>query len=82
MHIFKTSKSGRFLGCMVIIQYLQFSECFEKDSIKEDDNGTVTFKFSEMAKEFSIMFKNVTKCINKHTNTSLYDMLQEVSLLI
>lgn len=52
-------------------------ECFEPDSIQEFDNGTVTFHFSEMAKEFNIMFNNVTKCINKHTNTSLHDLLQE-----
>lgn len=51
--------------------------CFEDGSITEDVNGTVSYVYSDTAKEFRYLFDNVTSCISSNSNIS---MVQQTDL--
>lgn len=57
-------------------QYL--ADCFVQESIKEDENGTVTYEFNTDTIDFLDQYKNLTLCIKPYTNDTYPDINREV----
>lgn len=57
-------------------QYLV--DCFVQGSIKEDENGTVTYEFNTDTIDFLDQYKNLTLCIKPYTNGTYPDINKEV----
>lgn len=51
--------------------------CFVQESIKEDENGTVTYEFNTDTIDFLDQYKNLTLCIKPYTNDTYPDINRE-----
>lgn len=54
------------------------ADCFVQESIKEDENGTVSYEFNTDTIDFLDQYKNLTLCIKPYTNDTYPDINREV----
>lgn len=81
-HIFNFLFCLEYQNTCTSTRYL--ADCFVQESIKEDENGTVTYEFNTDTIDFLDQYKNLTLCIKPYTNDTYPDINKEVksSLMI